>query len=796
MNGINENKKSRSLSQAISEAIDERRKNPRIFIRDAVVFVIGFLFARCHVVFGARPLAISLLCALPYRVWVALIGCVFGALTLGRAGFIYAMIACVTVFLRLAISGGTRGESEASAFREGGLFRISVAAIGGFTIAACELLISGVNSTSILFSLAMIILSPLLSVALSYLFSTHISLEELMFESSQALSVSGKRGNELLYSVLFRISAAAYAFFIALSLGEFEFLGISLSYVFCTLATLLVSKRFGALHGAGVGFAAALAISPIICTAFAIAGLAAGALFRVGMPYALVGSGIALIAWSSYSSGIGGLLATLPEYVIGAALSYPVLGKLASPKTDIQQEERELPSRDMVGTMALAYRNKYIGTASKIPEALTELTDIICTFADGAEKRDLRLYGDILRSGCEDFLERYGKFPDAHLLVGAVLENTENLAKMLAAGERLSPSHLQEICQAGSLSDIAALCDAVNLRLASLEEAFVRRKSAMRAEDFSALASIISEAREKDDAEKAADSAHDEQLSRVLESCGFSSGTIRAFGDRYKHVIAAGEDGDGLKITSPELKRGIEEVLGVKLAPAEYYRRGNLVLMEATAARKFGAVFSSVGKDGFENEISGDTAVGFESSDDKFYSLICDGMGSGRVAKSTSSFASDFLKSLLERGCNADGTLHVLNSLIRAGADECSATVDLFELDLMNSEARFIKCGAASSYIKRDSSVFRIRSRTAPIGLMKSIDAERIRVEVRCEDFIIMLSDGVCQGTDEAPWLLDLLSKYNGHRPDELADKILCAAKKFSSSKDDMSVSVIKVVAE
>ena len=188
--------------------------------------------------------------------------------------------------------------------------------------------------------------------------------------------------------------------------------------------------------------------------------------------------------------------------------------------------------------------------------------------------------------------------------------------------------------------------------------------------------------------------------------------------------------------------------------------------------------------------------IGFESSDDKFFSLVCDGMGSGRAAKSTSAFAANFLENVLRHGCDAEGSLHVLNGVIRAANDECSATVDLFELDLMNCEARFIKCGAAPSYVKRDSSIFRIRSRTAPIGLMRSVDAEKIRVEVRSGDFIIMLSDGVCQGTDEAPWLLELLSKYDGRSPKELADKIISDAKKHAPTKDDMSVAVVKIIAE
>ena len=82
------------------------------------------------------------------------------------------MISFVAVFLRLAISGGAKDDHEREAFGESGLFRLSVAAIGGFTIAAYELLLSGISGTSVLFGLAMIILCPLLSVALSYIFST------------------------------------------------------------------------------------------------------------------------------------------------------------------------------------------------------------------------------------------------------------------------------------------------------------------------------------------------------------------------------------------------------------------------------------------------------------------------------------------------------------------------------------------------------------------------------------------------------------------------------------------------
>jgi stage II sporulation protein E len=112
----------------------------------------------------------------------------------------------------------------------------------------------------------------------------------------------------------------------------------------------------------------------------------------------------------------------------------------------------------------------------------------------------------------------------------------------------------------------------------------------------------------------------------------------------------------------------------------------------------------------------------------------------------------------------------------------------------MTGEALFFKCGAAASYVKRKSSIFRIRSETAPLGLMKNIDAERIRVEVKNGDYIIMLSDGVSQSTEDSAWLIELLSSEAHSDIREYAEFILAEALKNSKSRDDMSVSVAKII--
>jgi len=105
----------------------------------------------------------------------------------------------------------------------------------------------------------------------------------------------------------------------------------------------------------------------------------------------------------------------------------------------------------------------------------------------------------------------------------------------------------------------------------------------------------------------------------------------------------------------------------------------------------------------------------------------------------------------------------------------------------------FLKSGAASSYVKRESSIFRIRSRTAPIGLLKTIDTEKIRVEIKAGDHVILLSDGIVDSFDDAPWLLELLSRDVPRDVSEYARLILSEAAKNATGGDDMTVTVIKI---
>ncbi len=193
-------------------------------------------------------------------------------------------------------------------------------------------------------------------------------------------------------------------------------------------------------------------------------------------------------------------------------------------------------------------------------------------------------------------------------------------------------------------------------------------------------------------------------------------------------------------------------------------------------------------------EPSGDIISSFEA-DGRYYMLISDGMGSGREAALTSSVAAMFLERMLTSGASMETSLKMLNKLIRACSRECSATIDLAEIDLNTGEAKFIKSGAAPSFVIRDGSIYRLQSKTIPIGIIRALDAEMIRFDIAEGDVIVMLSDGVARSFEECPWLLDMLTTDREVLAGDVgraAEKIVRQAAARGAS-DDITAGVIRI---
>ncbi len=787
----------RLFSQArtsIESTIEEIRSDSWSLMQDLLIFTVGFILSRCQLALGARPLGIAFVALLQNGVWPALLGAVIGSLSLGADGIIFAVAALITALLRIAASISERREDrEGRLFCESLLLRISVSVLSGFIVAVYEALMRGLNEATLLFGLVMIILTPILTFLLSGICSTKISFRDVFDSSKDLVKLSGCEKNEKYDRIFFQISALALILFISLSFKSVSILGISLSYVFCGLTTLLVAKRFGSLRAMATGFVASLALSGELAVAFALAGLCSGVMISFGSGYAIVAGGVALCAWSAYAVGLNGLLSTLPEYIIAAALALPLLKKVNEVVPSEDVEECHESSEDMVGTMALAYQNEYSGSVDSLDSALSGLAEIVGKYTLTPIRLTAEEYRNIVIGTAESVCaECDGRGMCAKDGIRPAIKNADRICEMLCDGKKISPEDLNTATEFCFMA--RDLAQRINREAGRREqESYLLSGIGGVADEYGMMSRLVSQARLVDHTERTVDNAMTDALTSAFESCGFTNGTIRVFGNHDRHFILAGEDEGGTKISSFELRKSIEAAAGVKLGAAEYYRRGKMVLMQCGIRPSYKVSYATVTEAGSKNEISGDTSICFESGRNYFYSLISDGMGSGNLAKETSEFVSEFIKRAMEIGAAKETLLHMLNHSIRARREECSATVDLFELDLLRGGGVFIKSGAPPSFVKRDSSIFRIRSQTAPIGLMRSIDTERISVEIKGGDHIFMFSDGIAEIAEDAPWLLLLLGEEAKKDLKEYASLILNEAKKNGSSGDDMTVTVIRV---
>lgn len=779
------------MGEAIRRGVAKRKGDKLSVLYDALVVVCAFLFSRCHAIFGAYPLSISFVAALPSGVWLALLGAAVGSLSLGGVGVINAVIAVVVVLLRIIISGGER-KGEGVLFGESLLFRVAASTIGAFIGAIYELLLSGIGVASVLYSCASVLLAAIFTLLLSGIFYTGITISDIITSESDILS--GGAGKWDAKSLIFQCSALVYVLLISYSLKGYELFGISSGYVFSSIVTLLVARRFGTIRAVAVGFVSSFALSGTYSVAFALVGAASGVLFELGIAYAVIAGGLLLSAWSAYVGGALGFLTTFPEYMLSAILVAPLLKHLTPCALETGKENEPVKTAvDMVNALALSYRGSSDSSAA-LSASLSACAQALHKVGEREGHLSEREYRDVVISTESSFCP---SCPSYAICVGETpapcVEFADAVATKLYKKERLfpnDPSTVPRYCHAAE-----ELFSAITRAAAEKERERERsRRITSVADEYALLSRMITETHRQDLRESAQNTVLTEKLTELVSHSGLSSPAARVLGDERLHFIVAGGDRDGSIVTSPELHAGIEAAAGVRLGEKEYYRRGSIALLECSAAEKYSTDFFAVGKGKAGECSSGDAVTSMTDGQGHFLALISDGMGSGEEAHEVSQLTSELLIELLRAGVRRQTALHVVNHLIKSRAVECSATVDLFDFDLITGEAVFYKCGAAPSYVKRGSSIFRISSETAPIGIAGAIDAERIRVEVMEGDIVIMLSDGISGGIEEGAWLLELLAKPTLSGVREYAEAILAEAESRSPLTDDVTVAVTRIV--
>lgn len=184
---------------------------------------------------------------------------------------------------------------------------------------------------------------------------------------------------------------------------------------------------------------------------------------------------------------------------------------------------------------------------------------------------------------------------------------------------------------------------------------------------------------------------------------------------------------------------------------------------------------------------NGDWCQQFTGTEDTYYVLLCDGMGTGAGAVRDGRTAGSILRRLLSAGYPAEYALRSLNSLCALRERAGAVTVDLAQLQLNSGKVTLYKWGAAPSYLISRLGTRKVGSAGAPPGLsVTDIQETREQVTLRRGEELVLVSDGI----DEAD-AFSCCSQDTPLTPAELATQLISCSQ--LSGQDDATVVVIRL---
>ena len=183
---------------------------------------------------------------------------------------------------------------------------------------------------------------------------------------------------------------------------------------------------------------------------------------------------------------------------------------------------------------------------------------------------------------------------------------------------------------------------------------------------------------------------------------------------------------------------------------------------------------------------NGDRCLRFAGTRNRYYVLLCDGMGTGDGAAFEARTAGSMLRRMLMAGYPAQYALQSLNSICVLRGSAGAVTVDLVEADLVTGRASVYKWGAAPSWLLGPAGPERIGREGPPPGISVVDGGTVDRVTLQHGAPLVLLSDGV-DGRDAVSGLEGDFDQPAGF----LAALILEAG--YTQTPDDATAAVLRL---
>lgn len=181
-----------------------------------------------------------------------------------------------------------------------------------------------------------------------------------------------------------------------------------------------------------------------------------------------------------------------------------------------------------------------------------------------------------------------------------------------------------------------------------------------------------------------------------------------------------------------------------------------------------------------------DRCVQFAGIRNRYYIIMCDGMGTGSGAVKEAKTALAHLQKLLQSGFPAEHALQSLNSLCALRDRAASVTVDLTEVELDTGKAALYKWGAAASYLLTAAGAEKLGGASVPPGLsVTEPRQECCHFLLKRGQTLLMVSDGV-----EEAQVQELCHGQDSGNAAELAQKLL----QTGARQDDATVVSVQLL--
>lgn len=664
-----------------------------VFRRSAAYFpkisrtVFAFLLTASEARCGVYPFGFSLLCGGSRYDFQSFIGCFTGCLFNGYGPFGCALSMIVYALKWLA----KRRKGNASY-----VLRLVLSVFSSAAIAAYGYISGGTSFVSVL----------RVSVALSLL-----PLMTSLFALYEPFSYSSENQFKRELSLLAWVFAAAKAAEM-LNISDFR-----PSLAVCVLTTLYLSREnpfFGSLCGFASGLACGIVYIPVLT----IAGLAYG-IFVSDLPYfALFFSLFLSLSSGVYLASISGAFPEFFNIVFGFVV-FGFIYKRLPPAMTRGKADTEKPVTLKKMSQAFSSLSEVFETENYFPSAKSDLSEI---------------FGAFLSSKCEKCRLSSKCRIDKY-------DYVNHLTEIASSSESELPGHITEFCP-------CAATVSGNAKRAR-RKSFCGDENKLLSDSCRTFARLLCTAGENSEGENVVNPNLTKKAAEALEKTGLAYRTVTVRGRRLPVLRASGDGLSRLRATPKELKTELSKSLGVSLSEPEFRATENGwdMIMRTLPSLRLEYGKASRSKSG--ETVSGDTSVTFESDDMRFYSLIADGMGSGKDASSSSHLASLFMEKIILAGGDKREALSMLNKMLLVKKNEVFTTVDLLEIDRVSGDACVMKAGAAPSFLLRDGKCVKIESNTPPAGVINDIKVTLTELKLKKGDVFVMTSDGVAPDENE-----------------------------------------------